>query len=109
MLVFVLDRLSKTTQPSNHPTVKVRDLREAVGSGDSMDVRVALEKRSHALEELMAQNAANGMGLLMLAVTTNKVHMLEYVACEIKTRVSTSVGCVSVLLMPSYVCDKVAH
>ena len=79
----------------------MRDLREAVRSGDFTDARVALEKRSHVLEELMAQNAASGMGLLMLAVTKNNVAMLEYVACELKLRVSISVGCVSVLLMRS--------
>lgn len=85
----------------NHPIVKVRDLRQAVRSGQIEEVKASIMKRRYALEELMAQNAANGMGLLMLAVTTGNVDMLQHIAWELKTRVSTSVGCVLVLLMRS--------
>lgn len=57
------------------------------------EVNEALRKRRRIREELMAQNAANGMGLLMLAVTMDDVNMLEYVTCELKTRVSSSFQC----------------
>ena len=64
------------------------DLREAVRSGSVENVKASLNKRSNVLQELMAQNATNGAGLLMLAVLTGKVHMLAYLATEMKARVS---------------------
>lgn len=64
------------------------DLREAVRSGSVENVDASLDKGSNVRQELMAQNAENGMGLLMLAVSTGKVYMLKHIVSEIKTRVS---------------------
>ncbi|CAN0283207.1 unnamed protein product, partial [Ascophyllum nodosum] len=55
------------------------------------NVKASLNKRSNVLQELMAQNATNGAGLLMLAVLTGKVHMLAYLATEMKARLGTTI------------------
>lgn len=66
------------------------DLRDAVRSGLKDNVAASLDECSNVRQELMAQNAANGAGLLMLAVTTGKINILEFLASEIQTRVSAS-------------------
>lgn len=66
------------------------DLRDAVRSGLNDNVAASLKECSNVRQELMAQNAANGAGLLMLAVTTGKINILEFLASEIQRRVRAS-------------------
>ena len=70
------------------------DLREAIRSKSVTNVEGAL--RNSAKSELMAKNAANGAGLLMLAVNMDKVLVFEYLASAIKKRVrsrGSRIGC----------------
>lgn len=70
------------------------DLREAIRSKSVTNVEGAL--RNSAKSELMAKNAANGAGLLMLAVNMDKVPVFEYLASAIKKRVrsrGSRIGC----------------
>lgn len=61
------------------------DLREAIRSKSVANVEIALQ--GSAQSELMAKNAANGAGLLMLAVSMDKVPVFEHLASAIKQRV----------------------
>lgn len=75
---------------SKNQIPKVTDLRDAVRSGLKDNVTASLDECSNVRQELMAQNAANGAGLLMLAVTTGKINILEFLASEIQRRVRVS-------------------
>lgn len=77
---------------ANRLIVKVMDLREVVQSGNIEMVEACFNKHTNVRQELMAQNAVNGAGLLMLSVTTGNVSMLKRIASEIKTRVSVFLG-----------------
>lgn len=65
------------------------DLRAAIRSGSVENVDSAL-LRSNMLRELMAKNAANGAGMLMLAVQVGNVTVFEHLATVIKERVSAA-------------------
>lgn len=79
---------SRAIVPQHDLIGKVMDLREAVQSGKMDALEMCFDKRTNIRQELMAQNAVNGAGLLMLSVTTGNVVMLKRIAAEIKTRVS---------------------
>lgn len=64
------------------------DLREAIRSKSLENVERALRRRS-VHSELMAKNAANGAGLLMLAVSMDYVPVFMLLASAIKKRVRT--------------------
>lgn len=66
-------------------------LREAIRSGDT----VVLDKevgRSSIRQELMAQNAEGGAGLLMLAAKMGKVTMFKHLARAMQDKVSTGIA-----------------
>lgn len=63
------------------------DLREAIRSQSVTEVERSLG--SSVKSELMAKNAANGAGLLMLAVAMDAVPVFKHLASAIKTRVRT--------------------
>lgn len=65
----------------------VKDLRQAIRSRSVEKLEAAL--RNNPRSELMAKNAANGAGLLMLAVDMGEVPVLERLASAIKKRVRT--------------------
>lgn len=66
------------------------DLRDGVRAGSEEKLEAAL-LRSNVRQDLMAQNAENGAGLLMLAVSAGKVSMLRYLADAINKRVRASI------------------
>ena len=63
------------------------DLWEAIRSGSLENLKTSM-KRPISRQELMAQNAKNSAGLLMLAAEIGQTFMLEYLADTIKKRVS---------------------
>lgn len=64
------------------------DLRRAIKSKSVEKMQEYLQKKgADVKQELMARNAANGKGMLMLAVTTGNVEMFQALAKEIETRV----------------------
>ncbi len=66
------------------------DLRAAIRSKSKTNVQDALRNSNNVKSELMAKNAANGAGLLMLAVSMGNVSVFELLASEVKKRVSES-------------------
>jgi len=66
------------------------DLRAAIRSKSKDNLQDALRNSTNVKSELMAKNAANGAGLLMLAVSMGNVSVFELLASEIKKRVRES-------------------
>lgn len=62
------------------------NLREAIRTRALVNLEASL-KRGSVRQELMAKNAANGAGPLMLAVKMGKVPILQRVASAVKERV----------------------
>lgn len=65
------------------------DLREAIRSGCVANLEASLKRRS-IRQELMAKNAANGAGPLMLAVSMGRVPVFERLAAAVKQRVRSA-------------------
>lgn len=70
-------------ESSQAPT---KDLRDAIRAGSKYTLDELLERPGSEIE-LMAQNAANGAGLLMIAAEMGNEKMLEYLACKIREKV----------------------
>lgn len=62
------------------------DLREAIRSKSLVNLEASF-KRGSIRQELMAKNAANGAGPLMLAVKMGRVPVLQRLASAVKERV----------------------
>lgn len=67
------------------------DLRDAIRSKSVQNLEDALGNSKNIKSELMAKNAANGAGLLMLAVAMGEVPVFRRLESEIKKRVRTAV------------------
>lgn len=63
-----------------------KDLRDAIRAG-SKDLLDELLERPGSEIELMAHNAANGAGLLMIAAEMGDEKMLEHLASKIREKV----------------------
>ena len=66
------------------------DLRDAIRSKSVQNLEDALGNSKNIKSELMAKNAANGAGLLMLAVAMGEVPVFRRLESEIKKRVRTA-------------------